>query len=163
MILYLLIGALTFLLLASVVLLFRFGTRTRDEIAAAESRLSRRVYLLQGRLAELDGTVTRLEFDRRNARGEIRFERSMRLVDAFAIHPRVREVFAAFGLAGEGCSGPSPPESKTIQEACSDASLDVRTVLGALDRFLADPDGPIDARAASARLHRIESLPPSRN
>ena len=163
MLLYLLFGAFLFVSVASFVLFLRFKTRIQDEISAAESRLSRRVYLLQGRVTELDATVRGLEFDRRNARGEIRFEADDRLAEAFAIHPRVREVFAAFGLAGEGCSGPAPPESKTIREACTDASLDVRTVLAALDRFLRDPDGPIDARAASARLHRIEPLPPSPN
>jgi hypothetical protein len=34
-------------------------------------------------------------------------------------------------------------------------------VLEALDRFLDDPDGPIEARAATAKLHRIHTLPPS--
>ena len=139
--------------------------RLRDEIAAAESRLSRRVYLLQGRFAELSATVQQLEFERRNARGEIRFTPDMTLGDAYAVHPRVREVFAAFGLTGQGCSSgaAAPPDTQTIAEACRSASLDPNAVLQALDRFREDPTGPIRTSPQAARLYRIESLPPSRN
>jgi len=138
--------------------------RLRDEISAAESRLSRRLYLLQGRVAELSATVQQLDFERRLARGEIRFAADMPLKDAYAVHPRVREVFAAFGLAGQGCSsGSAAPDHQTIAQACRAASLDPQAVLRALDGFLADPDGPIRTSTATARLYRIESLPPSRN
>jgi hypothetical protein len=139
--------------------------RLRDEIGASESRLSRRVYLLQGRLAELAATVQQLDFERRNARGEIRFTPDTTLGDAYAVHPRVREVFAAFGLSGgQGCSpGAAPEETQTIAQVCRAASLDAQNVLQALESFLADPAGPIRTSPATAKLYRIESLPPSRN
>lgn len=133
-------------------------------ISEAESRLARRVYTLQGRLTGVAATVRELEFERLRARGLIRFRPETTLAEAFAVHPRVREVFAAFGLAGGGCAGGSGlDESGTIAQACSEASLDSRAVLEALERFVRDPEGPIEARAASARIHQIRSLPPSPN
>ncbi|MBZ0267482.1 hypothetical protein K8I85_04955 [bacterium] len=150
----------------AVVLVFTHWSRLRlrDEISAAESRVSRRVVLLQGRVAALSATVQRLEFERRNARGEIRFEASMTLDDAYAVHPRVREIFAAFGLGASGCSGGGAPDaSRTIAETCGEASLDVDSVLAALRTFLRDPDGPLQTEPASARLHRIQLVPPPRD
>lgn len=138
----------------------RRWVRLRDEVSASESRLARRIYLIQSRVAELDTTVHMLEFERRRARGEIRFTPGMTLDEAFSIHPRVREIFAAFGMSGQGCSGAAPAESKSIRDACSDGSLDPRSVIEALDRFLLEPDAPIEARAATAKLYRIHSLPP---
>ena len=132
-------------------------TRLSGEIREAESRLARRFYLLQGRVTELDATVRELEFERRRLRGEIRFEPGTRLSDAFAVHPRVREILGAFGIRGSGCSGGSLDESRTIAEACGAASLDTRAVLDALGRFLADPSGRVDASAASARIYRIQT------
>ncbi|MCA9754071.1 MAG: hypothetical protein R3B81_13590 [bacterium] len=137
--------------------------RLSAQIGEAESRLARRVYTLQGRMAELSATVHELDFERRRSRGLIRFAPDMRLEDAFDVHPRVREVFAAFGVGGGGCSGGSVDESRTIADVCRDSSLDSRSVLAALDRFVRDPDGPIEAKAASARIHQIRTLPPSRN
>lgn len=135
--------------------------RLRDEISAAESRVSRRIVLLQGRVAQLSATVQRLEFERRNARGEIRFEPSMTLEEAYAVHPRVAEIFASFGLGGSGCSGGGAPDAaRTIAQTCAEASLDVQTVMGSLRSFLRDPDGPLQAEPASARLHRIQLVPP---
>lgn len=158
------LAVLTVLILGWALYGFVARIRLRDEIGAAESRLSRRVYLLQGRLAELSATVQQLDFERRNARGEIRFTADTTLGEAYSVHPRVREVFAAFGLSGQGCSsGATAPDHQTIAQACRDASLDPNAVLQALDRFLADPAGPISTSPATARLYRIESLPPSRN
>ena len=59
-------------------------------------------------------------------------------------------------MSGAGCSGPGFDESQTIQEACRAASLDVRAVLAAFDHFVQDPDGPIEARSATAKLHQIQ-------
>jgi len=142
-------------LLAALWFLARGVRRLRREIGEAESRLARRFYTLQGRVAEIDATVRELEFERRRQRGEIRFDRDMPVEQAVAVHPRVREILAAFGIAGGGCSGPSLDGSLTIAEACRRASLDTGAVLAALTRFVEDPSAPIDAKAASAKLHRI--------
>lgn len=138
--------------------------KLRRSVEETESRLARRVYTLTGRVAELTATVRELEFERQRARGLVRFEGDMTLADAFEVHPRVREVFAAFGVGGGGCSGGSGlDESLTIMETCREYSLDSANVLGALRRFLENPDGPIEARAASAKIYQIRQLPPSPN
>ena len=140
-------------------LLIRRLTRLSHEIREAESRLARRFYLLQGRVTELDATVRELEFERRRLRGEIRFEPSTRLEQAFEVHPRVREILGGFGIAGSGCAGGALDETRTIAEACAHASLDTRVVLEALGRFLADPAGRVDAQAATARIYKIQMKP----
>jgi hypothetical protein len=145
-------------LIATVVLVVRGAARLRQEIGEAESRLARRFYTLQGRITEIDATVRELEFDRKLRRGEIRFDAGMALGEAAAVHPKVQEIFAAFGLVGGGCSGPGVDGSRTIREACRDASLDLGAVLGALARFAEVPSAPVDARASTAKLHRIAKL-----
>lgn len=145
--------------LAVTGLLLRRLARLGREIRDAEARLARRFYLLQGKVTELESLVRELEFERRRLRGDIRFEPSMRLEEAFAVHPRVREILAGFGITGSGCSGGSLDESRTIARACADASLDPRAVLDALGRFLADPSTPVPTQAASARIYRIQARP----
>jgi len=136
----------------------RVITRLRRELGEVESRLARRFYTLQGRVTEIDATVRELDFERLRKRGEIRFDASMKVAEAIAIHPKVREIFAAFGLSGAGCSGPGLNEDATIAEACRDASLDRHAVVEALLRFVDDPAAPIEARAASAKLHQIGKI-----
>lgn len=150
---------LAILVVVLIVLLWflaRGAAGLRREIGEVESRLARRFYTLQGRVAEIDGTVRELEFDRRLRRGEIRFDSGMTLGEAAAVHPKVQEIFAAFGIGGGGCSGAGLDASRTIGEACRQASLDVGSVLGALARFAENPSAPIEARASTAKLHRIE-------
>ncbi len=152
----------TFLLAAAVVvlaLMIRRLARLSGEIREAEARLARRFYLLQGRVTELDALVRELEFERKRNRGEIRFDASTRLEQAFAVHPRVREILGSFGITGSGCSGGALDESRTIGEVCAAASIDVRNVLDALSRFLADPGARLDTAAASARIYRIQPRP----
>lgn len=133
--------------------------RIRGELAEAESRLARRFYKLHGRVTEIDTMVRELEFERKRRRGEIRFTPEMKVGEALAIHPKVGEVLAAFGLTGAGCSGGSgPDEEASLLEACRGASLDARPVIGALDAFLEDPDAPVRAEPATARLHEIRSI-----
>jgi hypothetical protein len=135
--------------------LTRSVARGRRQLSEAESRLARRFYTLQGRVTEIGATVTELDFEARRARGDIQFRPSMRLEEALAVHPKVREIFAAFGFSGSGCSGPGLDESRTISEACAEASLDSGAVMAALRRFLEDPAGPIEARDGTARLYQL--------
>lgn len=133
--------------------------RLSRDVRDAESRLARRFYHVQGRLTELESLVRELEFDRRRLRGEIRFEPSTKLADALAVHPRVREILAGFGLSGSGCAGGGLDESKTISETCAAASLDTRAVLEALRAFVENPAARVEARAAQARIYRIQARP----
>jgi hypothetical protein len=148
------------LLVAWLWLTTRAVARVRREVGEAESRLARRFYKLHGRVAEIDGLVRELEFERKRRRGEIRFAPETRVAEALAVHPKVGEILAAYGLAGSGCSGGGgPPEDATLAEVCSGARLDLRAVLATMDRFLDNPDAPIQAEPATARLHSIRSLP----
>ena len=146
-------------LVALAVLMLRRTSIARREGREAESRLARRFYLLQGRVTELDVVVRELDFERRRQRGEIRFAPSTRLEEALAVHPRVREILAGFGITGSGCAGGSLDESRTLAETCAASSLDARVVLDALGRFLEDPAAPVEAKASSARIYRIQPRP----
>jgi len=148
------------LLIAWLWLTMRAVARVRRELGEAESRLARRFYKLHGRVTEIDGLVRELEFERKRRRGEIRFTPEMRVGDALAVHPKVGEILGAYGLAGGGCSGGGgPPEDATLAEVCRSSSLDLRAVLHTMDRFLENPDAPIQAEPATAKLHSIRSLP----
>jgi hypothetical protein len=146
-------------ILAAAVLHRRLGRVVR-ELEAAEARLGRRLYRVQGRLAEIEATVVELEFERRRTRGEIRFEPRTKLEDAIAVHPRVREILGSFGITGGGCAGGSLDESGSIVDACRSASVDPAAVLDALRRFVDDPDAPPSTASASqSKLHQIGRLP----
>ena len=135
--------------------------RLRGQIDEAEARLARRFYTLQGRVTEMDARVRELDFERRRSRGEIRFASEMTVAEATAVHPRVREVFAALGLGGSSCGTGGLDESRTILEVCRDASVDPGSILEALDRFVEDPDGPIQLQPATAKLYQIRPVGPS--
>ena len=129
--------------------------RMRGQLDAAESRLARRFYKLQGRLTELDAIVRELDFERRRQRGEIQFGPETRLSEAMTLHPRVGEILAGFGLAGSGCSGGGFAGDTTLAEACRQANLDVRSVVQELERFVLNPDAPVQVQAATAKLYQI--------
>ena len=156
-------GATNALIVAALVILavlmLRRTSIARRDVRDAEARLARRFYLLQGRVAEIDVLVRELEFERRRQRGEIRFAPSTRLQEALAVHPRVREILAGFGITGSGCSGGSLDESRTLAETCAASSLDTRVVLDALRRFLEDPAAPVETKASAARIYRIQARP----
>lgn len=147
------------LMIAWLWLTTRAVAKARREVEEAESRLARRFYKLHGRVTEIDSVVRELDFERRRRRGEIRFAAETTVGEALGVHPRIGEIFAAYGLTGSGCSGGGgPAESATLAEVCRGASLDLRAVLATMDRFLEDPDAPIQAQAATAKLHRIQTL-----
>ncbi len=143
------------ILAATLWLLARAVSRLRRQLGEAESRLARRFYTLQGRVTEIDVTVRELDFEQRRRRGEIRFDASMKVDEAVAIHPKVREIFAAFGITGGGCAGGGVDETQTIAAASRQAALDPADVLEALARFVENPSAPIEARTATAKLYHI--------
>ncbi len=146
-------------ILAVGILSRRLG-RARRELEAAEIRLGRRLFRVQGRLSEIEATVGELEFERRRTRGEIRFDAKTTLDDAIAVHPRVREILGTFGITGGGCAGGSLDESQTIVEACRGAAVDPGAVLDALRRFVDDPETRLESsESAQSKLHQIGRLP----
>ena len=129
--------------------------RTRAQLDAAESRLARRFYKLHSRLTEVDVLVRELDFERRRRSGEIRFGPETKHSEAIALHPRIGEILAGFGLAGSGCSGGGLDGDATLVDACRQASLDVQSVIEELDRFTRNPSAPLQVRRAGAKLIRI--------
>lgn len=140
------------------IVLRRIG-KVRRDLEEAEARLGRRLYRVQGRLAAMESEVAELEFDRKRARGEIRFTPEMTLGEAFSVHPRVREIFGSFGISGAGCAGGSLDESQSIREICRQSSVDGGMLLDSLRRFAHDPTetlGPPEP--ALAKLYQIGTI-----
>ncbi|NNE43914.1 MAG: hypothetical protein HKN12_06880 [Gemmatimonadetes bacterium] len=134
--------------------------RLRSQLDESEARLARRFYKLQGRLTEMDAIVRELDFERRRKSGEIRFSGDQKIEDAVAIHPRVAEILAAFGLAGSGCGGGGTLNvHSTLAETCREHHLDLESVLESLNRFVENPEGPIEAQPATAKLYQLQAPP----
>jgi hybrid cluster-associated redox disulfide protein len=82
---------------------------------------------------------------RRQAGGPL-FEPSMKIADAIAIDPRVRDVLAQFHLGG--CSSCAINEEHTIAQAAMSYGVDIERLMAALTAF---SDGP--ATVPPARPH----------
>jgi hybrid cluster-associated redox disulfide protein len=97
----------------------------------------RRLYLAQARLNELEGTVQKdlqalRSLLRRQSGGPL-FESSMKIADAIAIDPRIRDVFARFHLGG--CSSCAINEEHTIEQAAMSYGVDLDRLMAALTAF----------------------------
>src|SRR3712207_4708103 len=107
-----LVALAAFSALALAVVAFWRERSSRELLRDAQ----RRLYLAQARFNELESSV-RKELQslravvRRQAAGPL-FDASMRIADAIAIEPRVRDVLAQFHLGG--CSACAVDETQTI-------------------------------------------------
>ena len=95
----------------------------------------RRLYLAQARLNELENTVQKelralRAVMRRQSGGPI-FEPTMRIADAIAIDPRVRDVLAQFHLGG--CSACAVDEEHTIAQAAASYGVDLAHLMATLE------------------------------
>jgi hypothetical protein len=156
------LGILALLLL--FLLSWAFGRKLgklRRELEESEARLGRRLFRVQGRLAEIEATLGELDFDRRRGRGEIHFDPGMKIEDAMAVHPRIREILGSFGISGSGCAGGALDETQSIREACRSASVDPSAVLEALRRFIAEPEKKVPSETVQAKLYQIGKIPGS--
>jgi hybrid cluster-associated redox disulfide protein len=102
----------------------------RDTLRDAQ----RRLYLAQARLNELENTVqkelqTLRSMMRRQSGGPL-FEPSMKIADAIAIDPRIRDVLAQFHLGG--CSSCAINEEHTIEQAAMSYGVDLDRLMVAL-------------------------------
>jgi hybrid cluster-associated redox disulfide protein len=102
----------------------------RDALRDAQ----RRLYLAQARLNELEGTVQRerqalRSLIRRQSGGPL-FEPSMKIADAIAIDPRVRDVLAQFHLGG--CSSCVINEEHSLEQAATSYGVDIERLIAAL-------------------------------
>src|SRR5919108_767518 len=106
-------------------------------LRASLREAQRRLYLAQARLNELE---TRFQKElhalrvvmRRQSGGSV-FEPTMRIADAIAIDPRVREVLAQFHLGG--CSSCAINEEHTIEQAAMSYGVDLDRLIAALTAF----------------------------
>jgi len=95
----------------------------------------RRLYLAQARLNELESAVQKelqslRAVVRRQAVSSV-FDPTMRIADAIAIDPHVRDVLAQFHLGG--CSSCAINEEQTIAQAALSYGVDVSQLMAALD------------------------------
>ena len=106
----------------------------------------RRLYLAQARLNELENTVQKelqalRSVMRRQAGGPL-FEPSMKIAEAIAIDPRVRDILAQFHLGG--CSACAVNEEHTIEQAAMSYGVDLDRLMVALTASSTgqDPEPP---------------------
>jgi len=101
----------------------------------------RRVYLAQARLNELEQSVHKelraVRADIRRQAGKARFDPRMKLADAVAIDPRVRDVMAQFHLGG--CQACAVNEEETIEQAAMSYGVNIDQLLTALDALSDEP------------------------
>jgi hybrid cluster-associated redox disulfide protein len=105
----------------------------RDALRDAQ----RRLYLAQARLNELESTVQKelqalRSLMRRQSGGPL-FEPSMKIADAIAIDPRIRDVLAQFHLGG--CSSCAINEEHSIEQAAMSYGVDIERLMVALTAF----------------------------
>jgi hybrid cluster-associated redox disulfide protein len=95
----------------------------------------RRLYLAQARLNELESAVQKelqsLRAVVRRQAGSSTFDPTMRIADAIAIDPHVRDVLAQFHLGG--CSSCGINEEHTIAQAALSYGVDIGKLMAALD------------------------------
>src|SRR5918999_1671326 len=94
----------------------------------------RRLYLAQAQLHELENTVQK-EMQALRAlvgrqSGSPLIESTMKIADAIAIDPRVRDVLAQFHLGG--CSSCAINEEQTIEQAAMSYGVDLERLMAAL-------------------------------
>jgi hybrid cluster-associated redox disulfide protein len=94
----------------------------------------RRLYLAQARLNEMESTVQKEMYAlrslvRRQAGGPV-FDPSMKVADAIALDPRIRDVLAQFHLGG--CSSCAINEEHTIEQAARSYGVDINRLMAAL-------------------------------
>jgi hybrid cluster-associated redox disulfide protein len=85
-----------------------------------------------------------LEFEE----GKEYFRLDMPIAEAMAVHPRVREVFAAFRLGGCGSCGVG--EVETVGQVCAAYGVDADLLLEVLDDLIRPKDDEPERAAASA-------------
>jgi hybrid cluster-associated redox disulfide protein len=119
----------------------------------------RRLYLAQARLSELESTVhselQRLRATMRRQSGGALFEPTMKIAEAIAIDPRVREVLAQFHLGG--CSSCAIDDEQTIERAAASYGVDLAHLMAALEALEKGP-APTPPSPRHGRLLQLEEL-----
>jgi hybrid cluster-associated redox disulfide protein len=121
----------------------------RDALRDAQ----RRLYLAQARLNELESTVQKelqtLRSMLRRQSGNPLFEPSMKIAEAIAIDPHVRDILAQFHLGG--CSSCAINEEHTIEQVALSYGVD-------LDRLMVALTAPSNGEEPEPPVRRHGSL-----
>jgi hybrid cluster-associated redox disulfide protein len=121
--------------------------------------VQRRLYLAQARLNELESTVQKeqqaLRSVMRRQSGGPLFEPSMKIADAIAIDPRIRDVLAQFHLGG--CSSCAINEEHTIEQAAMSYGVDLDRLMVALTAF-SDGQEPVPLTRQHANLLQLSEF-----
>jgi hypothetical protein len=119
----------------------------------------RRLYLAQARLNELEGAMQKELQSLRAAisrqTGGAAFDPAMRVADAIAIDPHVRDVLAQFHLGG--CSSCAIDEEQTIAQAALGSGVDVGQLMATLDS-LSHGQQPIQSRSTGGGLLQLSEF-----
>ena len=144
-----LVAVIALVALSGAVVALLRERRLRESLQDAH----RRLYLAQARLNELENTVQKevrsLRADVKRQPGAVGFDPTMRIGDAIANDPRVRDVFAQFHLGG--CSACAVNEEETIEQAAMRYGVPLEQLLAALETLSNEPQPP-------QRAHRHSSL-----
>jgi hybrid cluster-associated redox disulfide protein len=119
----------------------------------------RRLYLAQARLNELESTLQKelqtLRAAVRRQSGGSFFEPTMKIADAIAVEPRVREVLAQFHLGG--CSSCAINEEHTIEQASASYGVNLEHLMAVLDA-LGNGQAPASPSSGHGSLLRLEEF-----
>jgi hybrid cluster-associated redox disulfide protein len=118
----------------------------------------RRLYLAQARLNELESTVQK---DMQALRGMVQrqsggivLEPSMKIAEAIALDPRMRDVLAQFHLGG--CSSCAIDEEDTIEQAAVSHGIDLGRLMAALTALSHGQEPPLQETRHSDLLQLTE-------
>jgi hybrid cluster-associated redox disulfide protein len=119
----------------------------------------RRLYLAQARLNELESAVQKemqsLRAVVRQQSGGATFAPTMRIAEAIAIDPRVRDVLAQFHLGG--CSACAINEEHSIAQAALGYGIDVGRLMAALEALQREPQ-PLQSRPSQSNLLQLSEF-----
>jgi hybrid cluster-associated redox disulfide protein len=126
----------------------------RDALRDAQ----RRLYLAQARLNELESTVQKemqalRALVRRQSGGPL-VEPTMKIADAIALDPRMRDVLAQFHLGG--CSSCAINEEDTIEQAAMTYGIDLGRLMAALTALSHGQEPPLGETRHSDLLQLTE-------
>jgi hybrid cluster-associated redox disulfide protein len=119
----------------------------------------RRLYLAQARLNELESAMQKelqsLRAVVRQHIGSAVFEPTMRIAEAIAIDPRVRDVLAQFHLGG--CSSCAINEEHSIAQAALSYSIDVGRLMAALEALQSESQS-LQSRPSQSSLLQLSEF-----
>jgi hybrid cluster-associated redox disulfide protein len=119
----------------------------------------RRLYLAQARLNELESAVQKemqsLRAVVRQQIGSAVFEPTMRIAEAIAVDPRVRDVLAQFHLGG--CSSCAINEEHSIAQAALSYGIDVGRLMAALETLQSESQ-PLKSMPSQSSLLQLSEF-----